>query len=257
MEDSVLREMLAGTGVKLRTAKETDSTNSDAARAFRKGEREILLLTADRQSAGRGRCGKSFLSPEGGLYMTLLLPEERPLPDITGVTPSAAVAVRRAIRNTCGVTCGIKWVNDLYLDDRKLCGILCESVNTPDGQTSRALVIGVGINLAATPEVTDSEVRSASLAEKGVLIDPLFRERLCAAAVRELLKAGETGFAFSACAEEYRRASLVLGREITFTRNGVSRTGRAVRIDDGGRLIVRCGDETAVLDSGEIHVRLS
>lgn len=253
MEKTILENLLDGADVTLRLAEETVSTNTDAKTAFREGCRETLLLTADRQTGGRGRSGKTFLSPESGLYMSLLLPGERPLENAVGVTSCAAAAVLRAIRMTSGAECGIKWVNDLYLDGRKLCGILCESVNDPETMTSRALIVGVGINLTVSPTVTDSEVRAVSLAEAGFSVS---REALCAAVTKELLTVRDRNFDFAAYADEYRRASLVLGREITFTKNGLTRTGTAEAIDDHGGLSVRCGNENVLLDSGEIHVRL-
>ncbi len=114
------------------------STNDEAKREAQNGAPEGTVIVADMQTGGRGRHGKSFYSPEGGLYMSLIL---RPkFADMTLITPAAAVAVCRAI-NGLGFDCKIKWVNDIYKDGKKVCGILTES-NVTEGFA----VLGIGIN---------------------------------------------------------------------------------------------------------------
>ena len=124
---------------------EIDSTNAQARRMAAAGEKQNALIIARAQSAGRGRMGRSFYSPANtGLYMTLLFYPERSIAELSGLTCAAAWASALAIEQTCGQTPRIKWVNDLYLDGRKVCGILCESFGTPHG---RAIAVGIGINL--------------------------------------------------------------------------------------------------------------
>lgn len=232
---------------------ETASTSTDAREAVKNGITRPLVVLADRQTGGRGRQGKVFHSPEGGLYMTLALPCGLPLSETIGVTSCAAVGVARAIEKISGADCGIKWVNDIYLGERKLCGILVESVNNYEKMVSETLLIGIGVNLVNTPEVTDSSVRAISLAEAGYTCS---RDGLCAAIVREMLEIRDKHFDFSAYIGEYRRRSVVLGREVSFTRNGVTRTGTAVTVSENGALVVDCGGEAVSLDSGEIHLRV-
>ena len=228
----------------------TGSTNTDA-RAYVTAHHPLspVLFTADRQTSGRGRQGKSFLSPAGGLYMTLALPTGREAAELIGSTSCAAAAAIRAIRSVSGAPCGIKWVNDLYLGGGKLGGILTESVN--EGTRSLYLLIGIGINLTEAPDVTDSSVPAASLA--GYDCPP---ESLCAALVRELLGQYAAGFDFARCADEYRSCSLVIGRPITFRENGILRRGIAVSVEDDGALRVRLTDGDVLLRGGEITVRL-
>ena len=106
-------------------------------------------VTALTQTAGKGRLGRSFQSPEGGLYLSVLW-RGCPAGQLFTVTPLAAVAVCRAIEQTCGAVCGIKWCNDVVLDGKKLCGILTESHLRPDG-SAEWLVVGIGLNLTTTP----------------------------------------------------------------------------------------------------------
>ena len=118
--------------------KELVSTNDTAKELAEKGAPEGALIVAEHQSGGRGRAGHTFYSPEGGLYMSLVL---RPrFSDFTLITPAAAVAVCRALEGL-GFECGIKWVNDIYKDGKKVCGILTES-NINAGWA----VLGIGIN---------------------------------------------------------------------------------------------------------------
>ena len=252
MNAEKLRLLLDGLGINVIAKEETGSTSSDARKFADTNPSSPALFVADRQTGGRGRQGKSFISPEGGLYMSLLLPVNMPIRQTIGATSCAAVAVRRAIRNVSGAECGIKWINDLYLSGGKLCGILAESVNDYETMTSRYLIIGVGINMTTAPELNDPSTRAVSLWECGYSAS---KEELCAEVVHELMKTYRLGFDFSIYAEEYRSHSILLGQEISFLRNGATEYGVAQSITDRGALEVRCQDKTVILDSGEVTVR--
>lgn len=120
-----------------------DSTNTKAISIAREGLSEAVVI-AKRQTGGRGRMGRSFASPEGGLYLSYLTDRLAPGASVLALTPAAALAVRRAIFRTFGLSCAIKYPNDLILQDRKVCGILCESV-AMEGRF--CVVVGVGINV--------------------------------------------------------------------------------------------------------------
>ncbi len=136
---------------------------------------------------------------------------------------------------------------------KKLCGILTEAVNDYSRGISEYLVIGIGINVMTTPVVPSSSVECTSLSELGSAAS---REELCAGIARELISMRDKSFDFSLYSEEYAARSVVIGREITFTRNGETRHGTALGIDKHGGLIVCSDNETLLLDSGEISVRL-
>ena len=122
-----------------------DSTNLQARRIAAEHPRENVLIIARKQTAGRGRLGRSFYSPaDTGLYMTLLCYPDAQLCELTGLTCAAAWATALAIEELTGLSPAIKWVNDLYLHGRKVCGILCESLSTPHGT---AVLVGIGVNL--------------------------------------------------------------------------------------------------------------
>ena len=233
----------------LRAFDSIDSTSSEARRYSVGGGRGTALFLSDRQSAGRGRVGRSFYSPGGaGVYMSLLLSAPERSSDLVLLTSAAAVAVRRAIFKVTGISVGIKWVNDLYYKDKKVCGILCEYL--PE---QRAIIIGVGVNLY-TSELPEeiSDVAGALLDSQS---DGSMREALVVAITEELL-ATVDGLSEGGFMDEYRESSIVLGKEIDYIQNGVSHSGIATHVDGQGYLHVCDGQgRTHILSSGEISVR--
>ena len=122
-----------------------DSTNTKAISIAKEGLSEAVVI-AKRQTGGRGRMGRSFASPEGGLYLSYLTDRLAPGASVLALTPAAALAVRRALLRAYGLSCGIKYPNDLLLEGRKVCGILCESVSCGE---RFSVVIGAGINVCS------------------------------------------------------------------------------------------------------------
>ena len=246
-----------GTSIELLVPPETGSTNNDAKEYAKTGPKNPVLFAADRQTAGRGRQGKTFVSPPGGLYMSLLLPADLPDSGAVGVTGCAAVAACRAVEECASLPARIKWVNDVLipLDPPdgygKAAGILCERVETTAGGY---LVIGIGVNVGSAPLVEGANFPPAALSRPEHPVEP---EALCASLTDALLSFARDGFRFSAAIEEYRARSIVLGREIAFVRNGVSRSGIVRAIGDDGSLLTDTADGPVRLDSGEISVRLA
>ncbi len=228
-----------------------DSTNTYARRLIDGGEKSLLLITADKQTGGRGRNGKSFYSyNEGSVYMTVVLHPCLPFADAVGITTASAVAVSRAVERITEKSTEIKWVNDLYHNSRKVCGILCEAVTEKGIVTS--VIIGVGINLAEC-EFPD-ELKSTA----GTLgCDSSLREALIAAVADELFSL-KFGALDESVLDEYRRKSFVIGKRIEYVENGIKNTAAAVGIDGYGGLIIKKDDGMQdVLRSGEISVRLT
>ena len=123
-----------------------DSTNLECKRRIREGRELPDLLVANEQTAGRGRLGREFESPEdSGIYMSLHLLPCLQAEDMVLITSAAAVAVCRAIRAVTGDEPVIKWVNDIFLHDKKICGILAEAITGSDGRIH--VVLGIGINV--------------------------------------------------------------------------------------------------------------
>lgn len=124
-----------------------DSTNKYAKILATNGEKNDLVIISKAQSKGRGRLGRSFYSGEGGLYMSLLIHPNIPTDKASSLTPLTAVAVCEAIEELNPTSsCKIKWVNDIYIDNKKVCGILTESQTSESGFLDYA-VIGIGVNV--------------------------------------------------------------------------------------------------------------
>lgn len=213
---------------------------------------QSVLITAKTQTGGRGRQGKHFSSPEGGLYMSLLTKPETALSDTVRVTAAASVAVCRAIDAVCGLSCSVKWVNDIYADGKKLCGILTEAVNDYEKSVTNYLIIGVGVNLLDYPEgINATSVRR----ETGHTPD---KTKLCAHITAELFRVlGQIKVGDYSYMEEYRARSCVIGKNVCCIRNNEEFHGRADRIDDNGGLLLTFPDgHTETLTSGEITLRV-
>ena len=238
LQENEIRVWLRDARLPVVVMDEVDSTSSECRRQLTAGAPRCLVL-AERQSAGRGRQGKSFFSPRGrGLYMSLMFRPACGIGALDGYTAYAAVAAARCIETHCGVSCGIKWVNDLYLNGKKVCGILTEAVDD-------ALIVGIGINLlpGAVPEELSDIV--------GVLDCTADRNRLAADLVNELTVWPREGDDFRA---EYRARSIVLGQRIRFLHRGEEKTGLAAALGEDGNLLVETAEGAVSLCSGEISL---
>lgn len=229
-----------------------DSTNTEAKRRIENGQTGDFLVLADEQTAGRGRLGRSFFSPKGsGLYLSLVLSLKNAAFESLSLTAAAAVAVSNSIEKLTGIVTGIKWVNDLYRDGKKLCGILAEAVNRPDQSGIEAVILGIGINLtpAAYPEELRDIVTSLN-------VPSLDRSDLVSSICSFLLKYRDLPDN-AALMEEYRKRSVVLGKKIRFLQNGLEHYGTALDIGEKGELLVEEDNgNRRSLSTGEITVRL-
>jgi len=232
---------------------ELGSTNTELKAMALQGAQEGTVLAAARQTAGRGRLGRSFESPPGGLYMSMLL---RPhcAPETLGtLTPCAAIAVRRAIKRLCGLDCAIKWPNDLLLEGKKLCGILTES-SFYEGRPF--VVLGIGVNVNSDPAAFPEELRPIVTSLAAALGRETELESLLAALVDEL----DTVYSLwqnepAAFLEEYRAACISLGREALLMENGVSRPAYILGIDESYALIARSEKGEERISTGEVSLR--
>ncbi len=227
-----------------------DSTNSEAKRVAAVCHPvRPCLLAAVRQTAGRGRLGRCFYSPtDTGAYFSLLYTPTDALENAVTITSAAAVAVMRAIRRLTALQVQIKWVNDLYLNDKKVCGILTEAV-TCDQTTHIVIGIGVNIRTACFPEELSDIAGSLQC-------DALSPATLIAACVEELLPL-LSATDRQIWLEEYRRYSMVLQRSITWTEGERKMVGIARRIDDDGALLAEDPNgKIHRLYSGEISVKM-
>ncbi len=224
------------------------STNT-VARELALAGTDAALVVANRQTAGRGRMGRQFHSPEDvGIYLSLLFPVRGALSEALSVTCAASVAVMRAIRSKTNLQTEIKWVNDLLLNGKKVCGILTEAVTMGD---RHCLIVGIGINLRSTQFPKELEEIAGCLNQ-----DTLSRNELIIEVVKELLPYLNRPTDHT-WLEEYRQFSCVLEKEILRIENGSSTPCIAESIDDRGRLTVRYANgDSETLQSGEISIRI-
>lgn len=235
----------------LRVEPRLSSTNVLARELATAGAPEGTAVVAAEQTAGRGSKGRSFFSPAGGVYLSLVLrPAETA--DAGRITSCAAVAVARAIERLCPLTVGIKWVNDLYVGGKKVAGILTESAYASDGGMLYA-VLGIGINVAAASFPPELREIATSLGNEGCAVE---RAALIAAVLEEWERAYAT-MAGGAFLTESRRRSVVLGRTVTVSRGPEAFEATATAITDDGHLLVRRPDGTeTLLTAGEVTLRL-
>ena len=218
---------------------------------------EGLCLIAGEQTAGRGRLGRSFYSPaDSGLYMSLLLRPQLPAAEAVRITAAAAVAVCEAIEELSGLETQIKWVNDVLVHGKKVCGILTEaSLDCESGQLDYA-VVGIGINTAVPAGDFPPELRPIAGAVFGEEKPPELRCRL-AALVLDKLMAYKDRLDDPALFAAYRRRSLVLGKAINILSPGKDpEPAEAVDLAPDYGLLVRLPDGTMRrLNAGEVSVR--
>lgn len=230
----------------------SDSTMKDAQLAVMEGKKSPLLIVADMQKAPRGRFNRPFFAAkQQGIYMSLLLEPEEQLQELPQYTILMAVAVAEAIDELLGVESQIKWVNDIYLNHKKVVGILSEAMTDVETNSLKYIIIGMGINFSIPQENYPEELREKATS--------LFSDGKATTTRNQLIINIWNRF-FDLLAEQttyldsYRKKSFVLGKKITFKRKDQLYLGTAVAITDIGELVVDLGDEKVTLSSGEISL---
>lgn len=231
--------------VKVNFFKSTDSTNNEAKRVIYQEEKPSIFL-ADEQTGGRGRLGRTFYSPSGeSIYLSLLVKPNTNMG--LKITSYVAVAVCRAIESLTDKKAEIKWVNDIFIDGKKVAGILCEGVSGFESNEIDAVVIGVGINchvkfpselmdiagnVLEDTSVTRSELASKVIANILDILEELDNDKIM---------------------DEYRQKSLVLGKEIRYLEMNKWHEGVVTKILDDGSLEINGGEK--IINSGEVTIR--
>lgn len=258
LSPAAIREKLKGAArvAVINVRDQVTSTNTVLKEIAEKGGAEGMVVIARQQSMGKGRLGRSFLSPKGtGLYMSVLLHPKFSAEESLSITTAAAVAVARAVEEVSGLPGEIKWVNDVYVKGKKVCGILTEASVDFENNGLHYAVLGIGVNLLEPTGGFPEELREMAGA--------LFSEELPKGAMTSLA-AGILNHFFEyysalperAFLEEYRKRSLLTGLEVTFTQGGVSEQGLVLGVDDEVRLIVwtRAGEKKH-LSAGEVTLK--
>jgi BirA family biotin operon repressor/biotin-[acetyl-CoA-carboxylase] ligase len=230
---------------------EIDSTNSRALLLANEGAPHGVVVAARMQTAGRGRQGRTWVSPpDAGLYISFLLRPQVALTELPLISLATGSAVARAVHSACGLEVGLKWVNDVIADGRKLGGILAEM------SSSKALVIGIGLNVRAVQR--PPELANKAVAIEDLVATPVNVNLLAANLAWELeqsynlLCRGERTMII----DEWKRKSVTLGKTIRVVGGGTGEIeGLAVDLARDGALIVRTASGDHELHAGEISIR--
>lgn len=226
-----------------------DSTNSYAKTLAANGAPPTIVI-ARGQTGGRGRLGRPFSSAAGeGVYLSYLFYPDISPDKISRLTAGAAVATAECIEAASGAECGIKWVNDVFIANKKICGILTEGAFSPDGRLAYA-IIGVGVNLYDRDFGELSEVASSIERETGVRPEPeSFLRDLTARLISAAISPDVAG---------YKRRSTIVGKRVRVIGGGSEYEAEAVSINDVCHLIVKDKNgDLRELSSGEISVKVT
>lgn len=233
-----------------------DSTNKRLKEMAMDGAEDGMVVIADEQTAGRGRLGRTFVSPShDGIYFSYLMKPDGAPGDVASLTAWAAVATARAMEIACDFAPGIKWVNDLVWQGKKVCGILTEmSVESESGRI-QYVVIGIGVNV--NQNAFDGELIHKAASLKMATGKTFSRAKLAAEMVRQMdILRSDWSKKAETYLEEYRRRCIMAGRHITLQWRDSEKQGTALEINPDFSLKVRLDDGTVSdISSGEVSVR--
>lgn len=241
---------------KIQVHKSLESTNKTAKEMAVAGAEHGTIIISDCQTMGRGRYSRKFFSPSGGgLYMSIVLrPEAMHFKNPTSVTAFAAVSVCEAIESISTKVPRIKWVNDIFIDGKKVCGILTEAVTDFESGGLDWVVLGIGINVHTRTEVFPCDLQSIA---SSIYPDEKMsgvRNRLSAEIINRIL-GFETLPSETEIFEKYKKRLMVLGKKITVIQNQVEYKATAIDVDSVGHLVVQNeSGERITLSSGEIRI---
>lgn len=232
---------------------ECPSTNDLAKILAREGAPHGTAVVAKRQTAGRGRLGRTFLSPEGGVYLSVILRPQANATELLNLTPRLAVASLRAVEEVCALRPQIKWINDLVINTKKVAGILTE-LGLDEGGNCAFAVCGIGINCNGGRDTFPQDLQQTTTSlqeETGANIDIA---HLTGVLVREILAVLEHPAA--AQMEEYRRHCLTIGQKVQVIGpdRRIPATAESVD-DDGGLWVIYENGTREKISSGEVSVR--
>ncbi|MEG1479124.1 MAG: biotin--[acetyl-CoA-carboxylase] ligase [Clostridiales bacterium] len=226
-----------------------DSTNTYAKNLALKKAPHHTIISAMEQTAARGRQGRSFFSPKDtGIYMSLILRPQESLDKALLLTVAAAVGVSQAIEEATNISPQIKWVNDIFFNGKKVGGILTEAISDFESNSLEAVIIGIGINLKTQAQDFPPELQPIATS---LLIPQLTRNQLIGTIATNIFDLTENLNPDSLIAA-YKKRSLVLGKEITFQKNGTTHHATVLDINEKGNLVVKTCKGTEILQSGEI-----
>ena len=235
--------------------KETDSTNTYAKNLAKDGYPEGTVVIADRQTMGRGRLGRSFYSPVGsGIYMSIILKPEGNIQDTLLITTAAAVAVSQAIEKITDKKTGIKWVNDVYVQKKKVCGILCEGCFKKDSPVLEYAILGIGINISKPDIPFPDDIKNIA----GYLLendDNNVKESITEEVIKNFFEYYKN-ISEKPHLDIYRKKNILLNKPVNIIRcDEITGEGVCMGIDDNFNILIQTGNEISEISSGEVSVK--
>lgn len=238
--------------------KTLSSTNTVLKEYAENGSPEGTVVISEQQTGGKGRMGKSFYSPEGtGIYLSILLRPDIPANDALFLTTSAAVATARAIESVSDKKADIKWVNDVYINNKKVCGILTEAAFNIETAKLDYAVVGIGINVCFPKGGFPSEIDNIATAVFDSTNDSINKRSELIARLLDYFMDYYSDFQEKSYVNEYIDRSMLIGKDILVIENNNMVPATAVKIDKNCRLKVRFKDNTEKwLSSGEVSIKI-
>lgn len=228
------------------------STNAVAKQAAPLLQKDMLIISAH-QSEGRGRLGRSFFSPFcGGIYMSLCLHTDLCAKDLSLITTAAAVAVAQTLEDETGKSFGIKWVNDIYFEEKKVCGILTEGVFEPVTNSPYCAVLGIGVNLVSPVGGYPEDIKNIAGAVFNDECSDEVKNRIIARIINRFY-AFYDAITDKPFLNEYRKRSILDGKIVSYVKDEKIYQGKVLGIDDDLSLLV-CDDSgiKKALSTGEV-----
>lgn len=244
---------------KIKVYKTIGSTNDKVKELALDGKEEGYIVISEEQTKGKGRFGRKFHSPKNtGIYMSILLRPRLMAQDSYLITTSAAVAVAEAIESISNKEAKIKWVNDIYLDDKKVSGILTEAALDFESGLIQYVVLGIGVNLKSPNEGFHEDIKNIAASvfnEEDNL--PKDIRSLFIAKIIENFFSYYNSIDQKKFIDEYKRKSILINREVNIESNKGSVKAKVLEIDDLCRLKVQLEDGSIKeLSSGEVSIRM-
>lgn len=233
---------------------EITSTNDIAIDLANRGESHGTVVIASSQTKGRGRTGRSFISNStNGLYMSVILRPSLPCEGYNTLTPLIAVSVVNALEKTTNLVPKIKWVNDIYINDKKVCGILTEAKLSKS--SFEYIVCGIGINLAPPKDGFAPEISQIAGAVFENEVPKDYKKTLYTEILNELF-AYYDNIEKKSYMQKYRDCSMIIGQEVDAYFGNEVVSGVAIEICDDGALVIKCNDGSIrCFNSGEARIR--
>ena len=246
------------TKVNVEILDETDSTNEEAKRRIQSGFSKDFVLVAREQTKGKGRKGRSFYSPKDtGIYFTFAHFSESDLSEDLKVTIASSVITAKALKDELGIDCKIKWVNDLYFNNKKVSGTLCEGLlKNTFGNEKNVIIVGIGINISTVDFPDDISQKAGSVLDNDqISLKDDYKDRIIINLTNALFEFFKNP-RLDDYLQFYLDNSLVLNKEVELSdASGVIDRGIVEGFDEKGAIIIKNSKGiTSKYDSGEISL---